>query len=161
MKLITFPFATTIIFAALLTGCVPWPHFVTIVPEVNGRVVQSGQPIVNAAIFTKAGSSGNTSCDADALVAKTDGDGNFIVSPRSQFRFFLVPLVEPIEVNEWELCIEHNKTKLVGLRSTSFHRGTNILTIFCDIDQRFDQSDGIIRRPPLQGACREVSRRMK
>jgi hypothetical protein len=161
MKLITLPFATTLIFAALLTGCVPWPHFVTIVPEVNGRVVQSGEPIVDAAIFTKAGSSKGTSCDADTLMTKTDRDGNFIILPRSQFRLFLEPLVEPIEVNEWELCIEHNETKLVGLQSVSFHRGTDALVISCDIDQRFDQHDGIVRRPPLQGVCRVVSRRMK
>jgi hypothetical protein len=148
-------------FAALSAGCVPWPHFVTIVPEVNGRVVQSGESIANAGIFTKAGLSKGATCDAEVLAAKTDEDGNFIISPRSQFRFFLEPLVEPIEVNEWELCIEHYETKLFGLQSISSHRGTDTLAISCDVDQRFDQSNGIVRRPPLQGACRVLSRRTK
>ena len=59
------------LFAVLLTGCFPWPHFVTIVPEVKGQVVQSGQPIANAAIFTRAGSS-QTLCKGSATVAKSD-----------------------------------------------------------------------------------------
>ena len=150
-------------FAVFLGGCAPWPHFVTIVPEVKGRVVQSGQPIATAAIFTKAGSS-KTPCKASAIVTKSDGDGNFTISPQSQFRIFIEPLVEPIEVNEWELCIEHQGNLLLGLRSFSFHGWTDTLSISCDVDQQFDQPHGIVRNQfeqPLQGVCKQTSRRKK
>jgi hypothetical protein len=163
MKLAAYSIAFVPLFAALLAGCAPWPHFVTIVPEVKGQVVQSGNPISNATILTRAGTSG-TPCETSTIVTKTNDEGSFTISPLSQFRIFYVPLVEPIEENDWELCIEHQAKLLLGFHSFSPHGWTDTLSILCDVDQRFEQRDGIVRsqfEQPLQGVCKQVSRRKK
>jgi hypothetical protein len=37
----------------LLSGCTPAPHFVTLVPGVEGRLTRSGSPVANAQVLTE------------------------------------------------------------------------------------------------------------
>lgn len=154
MELAAYRSVLVPLLGAVLAGCAPWPHFVTVVPEVNGQVVQSGKALSNATILTKAGVSG-TPCEASTIVTKTRDDGSFTIASQSQFRLFVVPLVDPLTVNSWELCIEHQGHALIGLRSWNSQAWTDSIVLSCDVDQRFPQK-GLIGTD-MDGACRLVT----
>lgn len=126
----TLCFALASTFA--LSGCVPLPHFVSTSPRLVGKVVQSSKPLQNASIFVNLG---NQSCKASSTVVKTSEDGSFVLNGQSVFRLFYVPMVEPLRVNKWEMCVEHENITVLGIRDINFQSDNQKLVLFCDLDK--------------------------
>lgn len=154
LKLIITPVLFAFVCVPGITGCFPWPHFVTVVPEVNGEVVQSGRPVSLATILTRAATSGKP-CDGTTMVAMTREDGTFTIPSQSEFRVFAVPLVDPLRVNPWELCIQQEGQTFPGLRDWNSQGWTGSIALSCDTDQHFPQED--LKQAVIYGACRVVS----
>jgi hypothetical protein len=115
-----------------LSGCVPLPHFVSTSPQLVGKVVQSSKPLPEASIFVNLG---NQSCAASSASVKTSEDGSFVLNSQSVFRLFYVPMVEPLRVNEWEMCVEHENKTVLGIRDINFQAGNQRLVLLCDLDK--------------------------
>jgi hypothetical protein len=124
-----------------LGGCIPLPHFVSIAPEVSGKIVRSGKPVANASLAVVVGSTAES-------IGKTNADGTFSLERPYEFHLFFAPLVAPIRVNGWALEIED------GDYSTSIWHGLNnqeqdaSLVLFCDLDRSrrfvdFDESSNL------------------
>ena len=132
-----------ILFALTVTGCVPLPHFISLSPYVTGKVTQSGKPIVNANVFVNLGDSHECK-PSSSTMTKTDVQGNFVITEQSVFKFFYVPLVEPLSVNAWELCIEQNHKTSLGVTSGNAQARNTKVIVFCDLDkphETFSSSD--------------------
>jgi hypothetical protein len=142
--------SAAMLLAVLLSGCVPLPHFITTVPEVKGRLVRAGVPIANAQVSARAGLS-QVPCEWEPASARTSADGLFRVSPQTEFRLIYRPLLAPLVVNAWEVCIEYEGTKLLGYRGVNLQSRSDALSLSCDLDKRYAQ----IERG-IQGACEVV-----
>lgn len=155
MKLTVGSIGFVLICAVALPGCYPWPHFVTVVPEVHGLVVQSGEAKANAAILTQVGSS-ETPCEAGRLVTRTNEHGSFTITSQSRFRLFVEPLVDPISENEWQFCIEKEGRLLLGLTHVNSQARTASIRVSCDTHKRFPQNT-LTGWPAKDGTCQVVS----
>jgi hypothetical protein len=143
-----------ILFALTVTGCIPLPHFISLSPHVTGKVTQSGKPIVNANVFVNLGSA---ECKtSSSTMTKTDAQGNFVITEQSAFKFFYIPLVEPLSVNDWELCIEQNHKTSLAITSVNAQARNAKVIVFCDLDKPheiFSSLDSGGKKIPIPSCC--------
>lgn len=120
-----------------LTGCVPLPHFISLSPYVMGKVTQSGKPVANANVFVNLG---NTQCkfSPKSITTKTDTQGNFEITEQSAFQLFYAPMVAPLRVNDWELCIEQEHKTSIGITDINFQADETKIRALCDLAKPHD-----------------------
>jgi hypothetical protein len=126
-------------------------------PETEGQVIQSGRAISNATVVAGSGTS-KIPCEAASISTRTDDGGSFKIPSQRELEFIYRPFVDPIRVNIWELCIEHQGQTIFGYRGLNFQTRSDLVVILCDMDKRFPQ----VRKPssdegPVEGACRFVA----
>ena len=98
-----------------LLGCAPFPHLITIVPELSGIVTESGIPLNNVSVYLSESQS-NPCRETSAPVHPTNSAGSFKLERVSQFRFLYAPMVAPISVSEFALCIATSSQHFLGFR---------------------------------------------
>lgn len=123
--------------AVTLTACVPLPHFVNTTPRLSGRVSKSGHPLADAVVFFGSGREAST-CKADAAAVKTAKDGDFFLARETAFSFFYVPMVEPISVNAWQLCIDYGGQTFLGDQGLNALANKQNIVLLCDIDKPYN-----------------------
>src|SRR4051812_30053143 len=77
------------------SACAPFPHSVTLTPEISGRVVASGKPVPNAMLLLTH-SYRQDPCAEASPVGSANAEGIFRLEEERQFRMFIAPLVAPI-----------------------------------------------------------------
>ncbi len=120
--------------AAALTGCVPFPHTVTLSPALSGVVETAGQPLKDVGVFLASGPQ-DRPCDTVLQAVKTDETGAFTLPRRSQLRILYAPLVAPLTVTEFTVCLSTARGPVVGYRGFAFHSRDNTFALHCDLER--------------------------
>jgi hypothetical protein len=120
----------------LLAGCIPLPHTVTRVPELTGGVTHSGAPVNGAALLVP-GSYRENPCRDAVEVAKTGADGGFRLDPQTEFRWTYAPLVAPISVSAYVLCISDGDAPVLGYRGLVFGGDSPPVYLTCDLEKPY------------------------
>ena len=122
--------------AVLLAGCVPLPHAVTKVPELSGGVTHSGAPLSGVAILVSRGSRENPCHDA-VEAARTGADGAFRLDRQTEFRWTYAPLVDPISVSAYVVCISNGGATVLGYRGFVFGGDSPPVILTCDLKKPY------------------------
>jgi hypothetical protein len=131
---LTRSFIVSIGAGLLLTGCVPFPHFVTLVPHISGTVTKSGVPQKNVQIYLSKSYRNPCSEKAEPLFI-TDMNGDFNLEEMTAFRWLYVPMVAPISVTEYTLCAATSDSSFIGYKGLTRRYGDNEdVLLLCDID---------------------------
>ena len=102
----------------VLTSCVLFPHSVVVWPVIDGHVSSAGMPVSGARILLYRGiDDSEKGCEQAWEAAETDADGRFLIQRRTQFRIVYQPLVAPLEMADFGLCVESQGQRVFG---TSF-----------------------------------------
>lgn len=134
-------------------GCVPYPHTVTLSPEISGRVELDGKPSDGVGVFLAAGPD-NAPCDTAIQSVSTDSAGSFAFARRSQLRFLYAPLVAPVSVSLFTVCLRTERGTLVGYRGvTPSNDAKGSVMLHCDPSRPAQERgfDGLRR----ERACRD------
>ena len=128
----TFLLFFVVCVALALSGCVPFPHSVTLIPELSGTVTESGVPLSNVNVYLSGGQ--NNPCKEPTEIAQTaNHDGSFKFERVSRFNLLYAPLVAPISVSEFTLCISTPTQTFLGFRGVTRSYGTSeALLVSCD-----------------------------
>lgn len=136
--------------AALISGCAPWPHLVTTVPAVTGQLTRGGSPVAGALIFAVPGSS-RASCNLPQAQRESGAQGSFQLGLVSELRLIYEPLVSPLSVNYWMLCIQEGNTRTLGYLGLNFQARKEHVRLHCDFNQQYPQAERGVR-----GICQAV-----
>mgnify|MGYP007022265501 CR=1 FL=1 len=129
--------AITVISASVLCGaCVPLPHNVTRTPQLSGKITASGTPVVGASLFVTNSYRAN-SCGEASSVGKTNADGNFMLAQQNDFHWFYAPLVVPVSVSVFVLCIGDSGAQVLGYRGVTFQNSSQPLSLECDLHKPY------------------------
>lgn len=117
----------------LLSGCVPFPHTVEITPKISGKISDSGAVIKNAEIYLSRASPDGCNHKADAIY-RSNENGEFSIDRRTETMFFYRPLVTPISVSQFQVCIMANGKTYIGFRDLIFTQEMEQhIQLVCDI----------------------------
>lgn len=131
-----------------LVGCAPFPHYVTIAPKTVGKVTKAGAPAVGAKVYFDWGRS--EPCPTNSAESSiVDQGGYFNLDRVTQFRLLYAPLVAPVSVAEYRVCISTPEGNIVGFSGISSLYQDRSSVLFCNLDH--PQLDKLIHRvgPPV------------
>ena len=118
------------------SACVPFPHSVTLTPEISGRVMASGKPVPNATLLLTH-SYRQDPCAEASPVGGTNAEGIFRLEEERQFRMFIAPLVAPISVVVFALCINDGERSVLGYRGVTTYDQRTPVQLNCDLRQPY------------------------
>ena len=134
-----------------MTACVPLPHRVTEVPELTGNVFDSGTPVAGAELLVSRNDR-EAPCRNTVAIGKTSADGSFRVEEKSNFQWFYAPLVAPITISEYALCISVSGLAVLGYRGGVLGGSAQPISLACDFNERYVAGEkGSIKE---DGICR-------
>jgi hypothetical protein len=110
-------------FVFLVSGCVPWPHRETVVPEIAGVITLNGEPAAGIQVYLHkriALTEPRTPCSESKNATITDNEGRFQFGEVDKLFMFLV-IGDPISL--WAVCISHNGAAINGWRSSGIGYG--------------------------------------
>lgn len=111
-----------------LSGCFPWPHRGTVVDRISGVLMKDGQAVSGADVLL-----GGRTCDHAESIATTATDGRFRYPGQRHWQMFFVPLVEPIAISQWTLCVRIDGETTLGLHGVSRWLDFQEVEIKCDL----------------------------
>lgn len=118
--------------SALCAACVPLPHVTTVTPEISGTVSVDGRAVAGMAVYLGRGTAHNP-CEEAIAEAKTDTDGLFQFPRRTDFRLLYAPLVAPVSVVPFTLCVLENGVKHVGYSGIARSYDSQPLSLACEL----------------------------
>ncbi|HEY1129722.1 MAG TPA: hypothetical protein VGF12_09995 [Roseateles sp.] len=84
-------------------ACAPFPHFVTVTPDINGTLTSDGQPVAGQEIRLARGPD-DSPCSITLDSVRTGPDGGFKLERKTQFQLLYAPLVAPLSVSPFNIC---------------------------------------------------------
>ncbi len=125
---------------AVLSACVPFPHRVVQRPALTGTVSQAGVLLPGVTVSVLRGSdalctAGTTQIAPEETHQSTDATGAFQFAPFGQLKLFYAPLVAPLSVSTFTVCITAASQQWLGYRGLiRIHSDDPAsLNITCDI----------------------------
>ena len=112
-----------IVLLFLLSACAPIPHFERISPEVDGIVLNKNTPVPNASV--------SVIHEDNIEKTITDNDGKFHIDEAYEFQLFKV---FGDSGYKWELVIEHNGKKYLGMEELILGPARDYVSTECQID---------------------------
>lgn len=125
-------------------ACAPFPHFVTLAPDIHGTLIHDGQPAAGHEIRLARGPD-HSPCSITLDAVRTDPDGAFKLERKTQFQLLYAPLVAPLSVSEFNVCATTPDTTLLLFRGIVPLYNARPLKLACTLKEL---QPG--RRPPLQ-----------
>jgi len=125
-----------VVAAASVVGCVPLPHSVTRVPELTGNVSASGTPVAGAELLISNSYRENPCMEAIAI-GKTGANGSFRLEQQINQRWTYAPLVGPISVSVYVLCISDSAGSVLGYRGIVFANESRTVRLSCDLKKPY------------------------
>ena len=121
--------------AILLSGCIPYPHSVSLGPKISGVLVDNGEPVANTRIVYVVGQAyDDVDCTGKTISTITDDRGFFQFSAPKDFRFVFVM---GDEVFNWSLCAEVSKDKILLWQNSQFGVADGSYVVECDLRSEF------------------------
>jgi len=133
MRLMLLTVLTTAAFVS--AGCVPFPHTVTLSPPISGTVVAQGQPVEGATVLLGTGA-GNRPCEHIIQSVTTQVDGAFLIEGRTELRFLYAPLVAPLSVSGFTVCVSVKGEAVMGHQGFVLQSRSDKVVLRCNIDHR-------------------------
>lgn len=125
-----------VLVALLCVACIPFPHRVVLAPEFTGRVSASGAAVSGASVLW-TNSHRDNPCSEASQVGKTTGEGTFRIEQRNQLQFFYAPLVVPIRITVYALCINAGGKLVLGYRGATTRGEPASMQLICDLDKPY------------------------
>jgi hypothetical protein len=120
-------------FVFLASGCVPWPHRETVVPEIGGVITLNGKPAAGVQVYLHNHlrlTDPKTPCSESENATITDSEGRFRFSEVDKLFMFLV-VGDPIR--SWGVCISHNGAAIIGWRRLVIGYGGPPVSLRCEL----------------------------
>lgn len=118
--------------ASASSGCVPFTHTVILSPEILGTVEIAGTPAEGVGIFL-AGGAASRPCDTAAKLSETERDGAFAIPQRDEVRLLYAPLVAPISVSVFTVCLSSDRGLVIGYRGITRQDQSAKVRLRCDL----------------------------
>lgn len=119
----------------LLSGCVPFPHMVTSTPNIEGTITNADAPLANINVYLVPGLKEQCQVDTDSF-ALTDQNGQFVIEESSRWVLLYVPLVAPMSIAGFTLCVANSDQAIFGHRGfVSLYHDNATVRLKCDIGQ--------------------------
>lgn len=115
-----------ILMTALLTGCVPYPHFDYFAPPTSGVIMRDGQPVAGATIKMKS------MAMRRSITAQSDATGRFATPPLREFQFVTALLGD--RFISYELDISVDGKDYIGVLAGDVGSADSKLILNCDLD---------------------------
>ncbi len=125
------------------SGCVPFPHFETQVPQVSGIVTKDGVPLSEAKVRISHREI-DWSCSKAETVSTTDADGHFDLKRERKFRFIRPLIADPFF--NYHLCIITGDNIYLGYMSGGVGYPPDSVTLNCKINS---DSKSIDNKTPM------------
>lgn len=124
-----------ILFSLAMSACVPFPHSVTLVPQIEGKINASSVPIEGAKLYLST--TPKTPCSEESQpIAVTDQQGKFHIEPIKELRWIYVPMVAPISVSFYTLCVAHARSPSIAYREdVAPYRENPPVVLSCDLER--------------------------
>lgn len=129
----------------LLSGCVPFPHKVTASPRIQGIITNGDTPLANIKAFLIHGGHDQRCQTIKEPFVLTNEEGQFVVEESTRWKFLYAPLVSPLSVSQYTLCIVNSDQVVLGHRGLfSLYNNNEVETLKCDMShpQVIKYSDG-------------------
>ncbi|MFT7772286.1 hypothetical protein [Roseateles sp.] len=84
-------------------ACAPFPHLVTLTPDITGTLTRDGQPVAGQEIQLARGPDADP-CSIRLESARTGADGGFKLERKTQLVLIYAPLVAPLSVSPFNVC---------------------------------------------------------
>jgi hypothetical protein len=136
-------------------ACVPFPHSVTLTPELLGHVTASGVPVRHATLLL-ANTYRENPCSDALPIGTTNAEGAFRFEEKRQTRLFHAPLVVPIATSVYAICIRHGGEYVLGFRGTVMQRDSKSVQLVCDLRRPYMLKDGDGFQ--AEAVCRAIDR---
>lgn len=122
------------VFTLALSACAPFPHTVALVPRIEGTVTASGRPVQDANLYLSKSATLPCSDESEAIQT-TNSRGKFKIEPINQLRFIYAPMVAPISISTYTLCISRDHQPFTAHKGLVFPYGRNRdVLLSCDLD---------------------------
>jgi len=121
---------------ASVVGCVPFSHNVTRVPGLAGDVTASGTPVVGAELLV-TNSYRENPCREAIAIGNTHADGSFRLEQQVDHRRAYAPLVTPISISVYVLCISGSEGPVLGYRGIVSPDDSRALRLSCDLKRPY------------------------
>ena len=127
--------ARLIPFALPLAACAPFPHSITLSPQIEGTVAASGVALEGARVYVST--TPETPCSEESeFLRTTDRQGKFHLEPTRQLRWIYAPMVAPISVSFYTLCLAHGRSPTVAYRGLVAPYRENLpIVLSCDLER--------------------------
>lgn len=118
--------------SVLCAACVPLPHVTTVTPEISGTVRVDGRAVAGMEVYLGRGAA-QTPCLEAIDTVKTDTDGRFQFPRRTEIRLLYAPMVAPVSVVPFTLCVLDNGVKHVGYSGIARSYDSLPLSLACEL----------------------------
>lgn len=134
-----------------ISGCAPYPHRVVRVPEIRGMLVDVGVPIADAAVLIDQNR--DDPCGNPSLQGRTNAKGEFVISGKTETRFFHSFLNPPGTVGQLtSLCFQVADEPRI-FKGRVMHRTAGPVVVSVSCDRALPRCE-VVR---CEGNCRGVS----
>jgi len=113
-----------------LSACVPFPHYETLAPKLDGVVTRDGEPQANVPVnYIYSFRSKPLECDRPSATTLTNSAGEFNFPRTRKFRLYI-----QLELTQnYKLCFPVDKSFIVGMEEFGLGGAPNYLVVSCDI----------------------------
>jgi hypothetical protein len=125
-----------IVATAHVVGCAPLSHSVTKVPELRGDLTALGVPVAAAKLLI-TNSYRDSPCREAVAIGQTGLNGNFRIERKTEQRRTYAPLVAPISVSVYALCITDSDGPVLGYRDIVAPDESRIMNLTCDLKKPY------------------------
>lgn len=139
--------------AAVLSACVPFPHYQLVSPAIDGKVHRNGRPIENANVYIQHPADGKPKCSSKGEVAaRTDSDGHFRFGMRKELQFILAM----DHGCNWQVCIAEGASSYLGWFENGLGCPSAKMTFDCNLNDQPHETKRGNSRARTMGLCRSV-----
>jgi hypothetical protein len=127
---------------ASCAACVPFPHYEQLSPDISGSVTRHNKPLPGVIVLLTGGMHSD-SCPGAAETVVTDSIGNFHFPSRTQFRWLYRPLVMPIAVSSYTVCLNTDDKTHIGYHGIARMSSSDSITLQCNINTPLAHTNSI------------------
>ena len=124
--------ASVAVVVVACSGCAPFPHTVTLTPPITGTIARESIPAPKVQVSVHRGWS-TPPCQGPSTLALSTSEGQFQFPRQGEMRWFYAPLVVPVAVTPWELCVSEGQNARVAYRSVAGQTREDVVELRCDL----------------------------
>jgi hypothetical protein len=123
-------------------ACVPFPHYEQISPEISGLVTRDKNPLPSVKILLAQGMN-SADCPHAAETVETNSKGIFNIPRRTRFRWFYRPLVMPIAITTYTVCLSIDEKTYLGHQGFVQLTSSSSVALNCDLNTPFASNNSL------------------